>query len=401
MTKSKTPAADEISSNYQQLGASASKAGLHKVLETTGLAASEELFAAVIPDPSGDPDYFSFVHADGAGTKSIVAYLHYRETGDPSCFAGLAQDALVMNIDDVYCVGTPQSLLLSNTMGRNSHLISDEVIGVIIARYKELASQLAELGIPLQLAGGETADCGDVIRTLMVDATVAGRIAAKNLIKASSIRPGDEIIGFSSTGQATYEQRENSGVGSNGLTLARHSLLTADYLARFPECCDPALPKHIAYRGPFKTTDNAPGLMMTVGEALASPTRTYAPILSEVFQVLGHDVHGAIHNTGGGQTKVLRFGSGNHYVKDSLFPCPPLFALVQKHGGVSWKEMHQVFNMGHRMEVYVPPARSSEVIGIAERFGIEAKKIGHVEAHSGGPAKNRLTIRSAFGEFEY
>ncbi|MFN8389063.1 MAG: AIR synthase-related protein [Bdellovibrionota bacterium] len=387
---------------YTSLGASASKAGLHQALVGAGLETHSGLFAPVLPDVAGDPSYSSFLHADGAGTKTIVAYLRYRESGDPEVFAGLAQDALVMNLDDVFCIGSPESMLLSNAIARNSKLIDDTVLEVLLRSYRSLREQLSTLGIDFALAGGETADCGDVVRTLIVDAVLFGRIRNSGLIRATNIAAGDLIVGLSSTGQAKYEQTPNSGVGSNGLTLARHSLLSRKQAAKYPEVLDPGLDEKIAYRGPFGVNDRPAELGMTVGEALGSPTRTYAPILKAAYAELGSQVHGVIHLTGGGQTKPLRFGKGLRFVKDSLFPTPPLFSLIQAHGQVGWKEMYQVFNMGHRMELYLPEGSVPRLIAISEAFGVEAKVIGRVEPQTVALGeRNSLELVSPHGRFEY
>ncbi len=372
------------------------------MLDASGLGDSSGLFAPVFADVAGDEQFRSFLHCDGAGTKSIVAYLHYRETGDPTIFAGLAQDALVMNLDDVYCIGKPQSLRLANLLARNSILIDDQAIGQIIARYKELNDQLCAMGIPLIMGGGETADCGDVVRTLLVDAVLSGRIATKNLIYASQIRPGDVIIGLSSSGQSSYEQSPNSGIGSNGLTLARHALLSQQYVTEYPECCDPGIDRSIAYQGPYRTTDSVEGLSMSIGEALCSPTRTYAPVLQKIFDEHPGEIHGVVHLTGGAHTKVLRFGKGNLITKDNLFEIPTLFSLIQKHGQVDWEEMYKVFNMGQRLEIYVPQALGPKIIAAAQSFSIDAQQIGRVEEHPDGPeAANRVRLESEVGEFEY
>jgi phosphoribosylformylglycinamidine cyclo-ligase len=389
-----------VSDSYKTLGASASKAGLHQALTQAGLAAGEDLFAPVCADVAGDPAYSCFLHADGAGTKTIVSYLRYRETGDPQVFAGLAQDALVMNLDDVFCIGTPSSLLLSNAISRNARLIGDDALTVLLSAYKELQRRFAALGIPIELAGGETADCGDVVRTLVVDAVLFGRIRTERLIRASRISAGDVIVGLSSTGQATYEDTPNSGIASNGLTLARHCLLSKAATAAYPEVLDPNLDPNVAYRGPFGVQDSADGLSMSVGEALSSPTRSYAPVLAAVYAQLPDSIHAAIHLTGGAQTKVLRFGRGLRIVKDQLFPVPPLFSLIRQHGQVPWREMYQVFNMGHRLELYLPPSAAERAIAVAGKFGIEGRIIGHVEAH-GDPAANLVCLRTEQGEFEY
>ena len=386
-------------SKYDKLGASASKKGIHEALEKAGASSDEGLFAQTNADIAGDKDYRSFLHCDGAGTKTIVAYLLYRETGDTSVFRGLAQDALVMNLDDVFCLGVPEDLLLANAISRNSSVVDDSIIEQIISSYLELAEKLIDLGIPISISGGETADCGDIVRTLVVDAVLAGRINNQEIINPIKLKSGDVIIGLSGTGQASYEDKPNSSIGSNGLTLARHTLIKNDYISKFPEVVDPNIDKDVAYAGPYSVTEVADGLNSTVGEALLSPTRTYAPVLLKAYQELGSEVHGAIHCTGGGQTKVLRFGNGNHYIKDNLFDIPPLFELIQKEGEVDWQEMYQVFNMGHRMELYVPHASAKTIVDIAKEFSIEAKTIGFVEGSSNGD--NSVTIDSPQGKFTY
>ncbi len=387
--------------SYQRLGASASKKGIHTALSSAGLGTeSDGLFASVLPDFAGDPNYCSFLHCDGAGTKSIVAYLLYRETGRTDYFAGLAQDALVMNLDDVFCIGAPEGLLLSNLVGRNSQLISDDILRVLFESYRNLQEHFAALGVPFTLAGGETADCGDVVRTLLVDAVLAGRLPRSSLVRASNIRPGDLIIGLSSTGKATYETTENSGIGSNGLTLARHALLSAQCAQKYPEVVDPHLSQEIRYRGPYLPTDRAEGLAMPVGEALLSPTRSYAPVLAKIYKLCSDKIHGVIHLTGGGQTKVLRFGKGNRIIKDALYPAPPLFNLIQQHGSVPWREMYQVFNMGHRMELYVDPGCEKSIIDSAAAFNIEAKTIGRVERNASSET-NSVIVDACGGAHEY
>jgi phosphoribosylformylglycinamidine cyclo-ligase len=387
-------------SKYDQLGASASKAGLHKALDKAGLSEDLGLFAKVNSDIAGNPDYYSFLHADGAGTKSIIAYLIYRETGSTSAFANLAHDALAMNLDDIFCLGIPENLLLSNTIGRNAKLINDDAVSEIISSYKKLTETLSAHGIDIELSGGETADCGDVVRTLMVDAVLAGRIKKQNIIDPKNIVPGDIIVGLSNTGKASYEKTENSSVASNGLTLARHCLLSKVYKEKYPEIVDENIKGNsIAYGGPFKVTDSPAGLGMTIGEALSSPTRTFAPVLSKIYQALPGKIHGAIHTTGGGLTKVLRFGKGNVYVKNNLFPTPPLYSLIQEHGNVQWREMYQVFNMGHRLELYLDKAHLSSVIEIAKTFNIEAQQIGIVEKST--ERTNKVRVESKNGTFEY
>jgi len=388
-------------SKYGALGVSASKSGLHRALDQSGLTPSGALFAQVSADLAGNSEYYSFVHCDGAGTKTIVPYLHFRETKSRSLFSGLAQDALVMNLDDIYCIGSPEKLLLANTVARNARLIDDETLAVLFDSYRALASTLAAQGILIELAGGETADCGDVVRTLVVDAVLCGRIKKSSIVDAGNIVPGDVIVGLSSTGQAIYENMPNSGIGSNGLTLARHAMLSREYAKDYPEVVDPNLSPDDVYRGPFFTTDRPEGLEMSVGEALASPTRTYAPVIARVLDTLGSSVHGIIHVTGGGQTKVLRFGRGNIYIKDNLFAPPPVFSLIQRFGHVAWREMYQVFNMGHRMEFYLPEEFAATVFEISSSFGIDARIIGRVERNNEAAASNKVTIECPYGSFDY
>jgi phosphoribosylformylglycinamidine cyclo-ligase len=379
---------------YSKLGVSSSKAGLHKALAASGTEDKSGLFAQVIPDLAGSPDYSCFVHCDGAGTKCIVPYLYWKETGDKSLFANLAQDALVMNLDDVFCIGLPQSMVLANLVARNASIIDDEILEILIRSYKTLVEGLQKQGIEIRLSGGETADCGDTVRTLLVDAVLSGRIENKKLINTKNIKPGDVIVGLSSTGKSIYEDKANSGIGSNGLTLARHALLK-NHLR--PEVENPELDKNNIYRGSFSVKDKPEGLGMSVGEALASPTRTYAPFLKALYEEAASAVTGAIHCTGGGQTKVKKFGEGNLYVKDNLFPTPKLFSLIQESGKIPWKEMYQVFNMGHRMEVYLKADAASAAIKLANKFGIDAKEVGRVEKAE----QNSVLIKSEKGEFKY
>ena len=391
---------------YKKLGASADKAGLHGALSKAGIAAPEHLFAQVIPDLAGDGNYYSFLHCDGAGTKSIIAFLMYRETGDPECFAGLAQDALVMNLDDVFCIGRPSSLALANLIARNLKLIDDHVLEQIFARYRQLSERLAQLGVPIELCGGETADCGDIVRTLVVDAVLTGRIEKARVIRNDRIGPGDVIVGFSSTGQTTYEEEENSAIAANGMSLARHALLSQNKIEDLVHILDPELNLRNAYTGPYAITDEPPELGMSIGKALLSPTRTYAPVLARIYEDLeesgcGDAIHGAIHCTGGGQTKVLRFGKGLHFIKNNLFDLPPLFALIQQHGEVSWHEMYKVFNMGHRFELYVKESVVDRIIAIARDFQLEAKEVGYVKPGMKTTSSNNLTIESNYGIFEY
>ena len=345
------------------------------------------------------------MHCDGAGTKSIVAYLYYMATGERRWFRGLAQDALVMNLDDIFCLGIPERMVLSNQIARNAKLVDDGVVAELIGGYKDLVSTLGSHGIDIELSGGETADCGDVVRTLLVDAVVSGRIRNKNLIDPRRIEPGDAIVALASSGKADYETVQNSGIGSNGLTLARHTLLSSAARDKFPEVVDPAVDPSLSYRGPYQVTDRPDGLEMTVGEALLSPTRTFAPVLLEIYKTLEADVHGAIHLTGGGMSKVLRFGENNLYRKGNLFPVPPVFKLIQQHGNIPWREMYQVFNMGQRFELYVPAARADEVVAIAWNHRVDARIIGTVEPlkNAAGQAggKNRVEVSTEYGDFDY
>jgi phosphoribosylformylglycinamidine cyclo-ligase len=390
MSKSSTE-----SSAYATLGASSAKDG---VLRAIGEGSTSRYFASPSPDPAGDPAFAYFLHADGAGTKSIVAYLLYRETGDPSWFRSLAIDSLVMNLDDVACAGGLGSLTLSNTIGRNRHLIPDEAITQIIQGYREITERLKPYGIDITLSGGETADVGDLVRTVIVDSTLSARVPRKNLVDTYRVAPGDLIIGFSSTGQSSLEDAPNSGMGSNGLTLARNALLSSYHSEKYPEVSAPQISRDIAYRGRFKVTDMVTSLGMTVGQALLSPTRTYAPLISGLLRQFGPEIHSLIHCTGGGQTKIKRFGKNVRFEKDNLFPTPPLFSLIQELGGVPWHEMYAVFNMGHRLEACVNPSIADEIVDISSQFGIAARVIGQLTLKDGD---NEVVITSPHGRFIY
>lgn len=381
------------SAAYAALGASSAKSG---VLKAVGESETSRYFASPVPDPFGDPDKVFFLHADGAGTKSIVAYLLYRETGDTSWFSSLAIDSLVMNLDDVACSGGLSGLVLSNTIGRNRSCIPDEAISSLISGYRSCIDILAREGVHISLSGGETADVGDVVRTLLVDSTLTARIPHNELVDTFRVKPGDVIVGFSSTGRARYESRENSGIGSNGLTLARNVLLSRKQADAYPEVCDPAIPSDVGYRGPYAATDLLPGLDMTVGEALLSPTRTYAPLIRSLLSLWRTHIHSLVHCTGGGQTKIKRFGQGVRFEKTDLFPTPPLFAEIQRCGSIPWNEMYSVFNMGHRLEACVPPALSNEIISLAKEFGIAAQVVGQVTSSTG---KNEVALETPHGTF--
>lgn len=389
---------------YAQRGVSAQKEDVHNAIRGLDKGLFPRAFCKVVPDLlGGDPDWCTVMHADGAGTKSSLAWAYWRETGDLSVWRGIAQDAVVMNTDDLLCCGITDRILLSSTIGRNKRLVPGEVIKAIIEGTEEVLQQLRDLGVGIHSTGGETADVGDLVRTLIVDSTVVARVPRAHILSNDRIQAGDVIVGLASAGKATYETRYNSGIGSNGLTAARHDVFGATVRAQHPESYDPALPDGLAYVGPHRLTDLAPPDVpapgMTVGELVLSPTRTYAPVVAAWLRAgLRPHLHGLVHCSGGGQTKVLHFTQGVHIVKDQLLPAPPLFRLIQQASGTPWAEMYRTFNMGHRLEAYVPAAVANELIAAAREFGIVAQVIGRVEP---APGANRLTIRSEFGEFTY
>lgn len=383
------------SSAYAALGASSAKGGVLAAVGETGPA---RYFASPVDDPAGDPNYAFFLHADGAGTKSIVSYLLFRETGETKWFRSLATDSLIMNLDDIACSGGLEGLILSNTIGRNRSLIPDQAIAEIIGGYKDCVAMLESEGISIRMSGGETADVGDLVRTLIVDSTLSSRIPRAQLVDTTRVVAGDVIVGFSSTGTARVESEPNSGMGSNGLTLARNVLLSRQLASAYPEVCDPGLSHDVAYRGPFSVTDYHESLGMTVGEALLSPTRTYAPLMKQLLANFRGHIHALIHCTGGGQVKIKRFGRGVRYVKDNLFPTPPLFSLIQRQGNIPWNEMYSVFNMGHRLEACMPADAANEAISCAKQFGIAAQVIGRVTS---GEGENEVTISTPHGVFSY
>ena len=383
---------------YMLRGVSAAKEDVHNAIKHIDKGLYPQAFCKIIPDIlGGDPDYCNIMHADGAGTKSSLAYMYWKETGDLGVWKGIAQDAIVMNTDDLLCVGAVDNILVSSTIGRNKHLVPGEVISAIINGTDQLLSELREMGIGIYPTGGETADVGDLVRTIIVDSTVTCRMRRSDVIDNANIRPGDVIVGLSSTGQATYEKRYNGGMGSNGLTSARHDVF-AKYLAeRFPESYDPAVPDELVYSGIKRLTDAVEGVPLDAGQLVLSPTRTYAPVIKRILDLHRADIHGMVHCTGGAQTKVLHFvGDNCRVVKDNLFDVPPLFRLIQEASGTDWREMYQVFNMGHRMEIYVAPEMADAIIAISRSFGIDAQVVGHIEE---GPKS--LTIQSEFGEFNY
>lgn len=383
---------------YNLRGVSASKEDVHNAIKNVDKGLYPKAFCKIIPDIlGGDPEYCNIMHADGAGTKSSLAYMYWRETGDISVWKGIAQDALIMNIDDLLCVGATDNILVSSTIGRNKHLVPGEVISAIINGTEELLASLRELGVNAYSTGGETADVGDLVRTIIVDSTVTCRMKRSDVINNANIAGGDVIVGLSSSGQATYEAGYNGGMGSNGLTSARHDVF-AKYLAeKYPESFDAAVPEELVYSGQKRLTDEVEGSPIDAGKLVLSPTRTYAPVIKTILDCMRGNIHGMVHCSGGAQTKVMHFVEGKHVIKDNLFPVPPLFRLIREQSGTDWKEMYKVFNMGHRMEIYVAPEFAQEIIEISESYGIEARIIGRVE----DAAENRLTISSEFGTFEY
>ncbi|MDD4630644.1 MAG: AIR synthase-related protein [Proteiniphilum sp.] len=384
---------------YNQRGVSASKEDVHNAIRNINKGIFPNAFCKVIPDYLGnDPAYCNIMHADGAGTKSSLAYVYWRETGDLSVWKGIAQDALIMNIDDLLCVGATDNILVSSTIGRNKNLIPGEVISAIINGTNELCEELSSLGVHIYPTGGETADVGDLVRTIIVDSTVTCRMKRSDVIDNARIQAGDVIVGLSSSGQASYEKEYNGGMGSNGLTSARHDVF-ANYLAtKYPESYDAAIPPELVYSGGMRLTDEIEELGLEAGKLVLSPTRTYAPIISQIISELKENIHGMIHCSGGAQTKILHFlGVNLKVVKDHLFPVPPLFELIQKQSGTDWKEMYKVFNMGHRMELYLPEADAQRVIEISKSFRVDARIIGHVEKSH----VRELIIESEFGRFKF
>lgn len=387
-----------MNERYMQRGVSASKEDVHAAIKNVDKGLYPKAFCKIIPDIlGGDPEYCNIMHADGAGTKSSLAYLYWRETGDLSVWKGIAQDALIMNIDDLLCVGAVDGILVSSTIGRNKHLIPGEVIAAIINGTEELLAELREQGIGVYATGGETADVGDLVRTIIVDSTVTCRMRRSDVIDNARIQPGDVIVGLASYGQASYEREYNGGMGSNGLTSARHDVLTHALAARYPESYDAATPDELVYSGTRELTEPIAGTPLDAGRLILSPTRTYAPIIRQVLDELRPRIHGMVHCSGGAQTKVLHFVDKVHVVKDKLFPTPPLFELIQQESGTPWQEMYKVFNMGHRMELYVAPEDAARIIEISESFGVEAQIIGRVEAAE----RKQLTIHSPYGTLSY
>lgn len=383
---------------YDMRGVSASKEDVHNAIKKIDKGIFPKAFCKIIPDIlGGDPDYCNIMHADGAGTKSSLAYLYWKETGDLSVWKGVAQDAVVMNIDDLLCVGATDNILLSSTIGRNKNLIPGEVISAIINGTQEFLDELNRLGVNIISTGGETADVGDLVRTVIVDSTVTCRMPRSQVIDNANIKGGDVIVGLASFGKATYEDKYNGGMGSNGLTSARHDVF-AKYLATaYPESYDHAVPEQLVYAGSKRLTDSIEGVDVDAGQLVLSPTRTYAPIIKRILDTMRSEIHGMVHCTGGAQTKVMHFVENKHVIKDNLFPIPPLFKLIKEESATDWKEMYKVFNMGHRMEIYTAEENAQQIIHIAREFDVEARIIGHVE----DAEHNHLTIKSEYGTFEY
>ena len=383
---------------YNQRGVSASKEDVHQAIKDLDKGLYPKAFCKIVPDTlAGDPDYCTIMHADGAGTKSSLAYIYWKETGDISVWKGIAQDAIIMNIDDLLCVGATGPILLSSTIGRNKNLISGEVISTIINGTEEVLNMLRLHGMEIYSTGGETADVGDLVRTIIVDSTVTARMKRSDVIDNSTIQAGDVIVGLASSGKATYESEYNGGMGSNGLTSARHDVFDHEYASKYPESYDKAVPENLVYSGKYKVTDEVSGAPLNMGKLVLSPTRTYAPVMIEILKNLRSQIHGIVHCSGGAQTKVLHFIDSLHVIKDNLFEIPPLFTFIQDASGTELKEMYKVFNMGHRMEIYLPRPIAQQAIDICKNFGIDAQVIGRVESSS----TKQVTLRTPHGEFIY
>ncbi len=389
----------EISKRYSGRGVSAGKEDVHNAIKNVDKGLFPKAFCKIVPDHlTGSDDHCLIMHADGAGTKSSLAYMYWKETGDLSVWKGIAQDALIMNIDDLLCVGATDNILLSSTIGRNKNLIPGEVISAIINGTEELISELKDFGVEIHSTGGETADVGDLVRTIIVDSTVTARMARKDVIDNANIRPGDVIVGLSSFGQASYEKEYNGGMGSNGLTSARHDVFSKILAEKYPESFDASIPEDLIYSGSKKLTDEVEDSPIDAGKLVLSPTRTYAPIIKKILKDVGADkINGMVHCSGGAQTKILHFIDELHIVKDNMFDIPPLFKLIQQESETDWREMYQVFNMGHRMELYVDESIAEKIIGISKSFDVDAKIVGRVEASEA----KKLTIKSDLGTFEY
>ena len=389
----------DISKRYAQRGVSAGKEDVHNAIKNVDKGLFPKAFCKIVPDYlTNDNDFGVVMHADGAGTKSSLAYMYWKETGDLSVWKGIAQDALIMNIDDLLCVGAVENIMLSSTIGRNKNLITGDVISAIINGTEELIADLARFGVQIYSTGGETADVGDLVRTIIVDSTVTARIRRDNVIDNANIKPGDVIVGLASFGQATYESEYNGGMGSNGLTSARHDVFNKSLATKYPNSYDHAVPSELVYSGNKNLTDEVENSPLNAGKLVLSPTRTYAPIIKKILeQYSNKDIHGMVHCSGGAQTKILHFIENLHILKDNMFDIPPLFKLIQEQSNTDWKEMYQVFNMGHRMELYVPPHIADAIIAISRSFNVDAQIIGSVSSSE----KKSLTINTPFGTFNY
>jgi phosphoribosylformylglycinamidine cyclo-ligase len=389
----------EISKRYALRGVSAGKEDVHNAIKNVDKGLFPKAFCKIVPDYlTGDDDYCLIMHADGAGTKSSLAYTYWKETGDISVWKGIAQDALIMNIDDLLCIGAVDNIMLSSTIGRNKNLIPGEVISAIINGTEELIKELKQYGVTIHSTGGETADVGDLVRTIIVDSTVTARMKRSQVIDNANIKPGDVIVGLASFGQATYEKEYNGGMGSNGLTSARHDVFEKQLAKKYPESFDASVPEDLVYSGSKNLQDSVVESPLNAGKLVLSPTRTYAPIIKEILsQYSNKEIHGMVHCSGGAQTKILHFVENLHIIKDNLFEVPPLFKLIQAESKTDWKEMYQVFNMGHRMELYVSEDIAESIIQISKSFHVDARIVGRVEASE----EKKLTIKSQFGEFNY
>ncbi|CAN5189739.1 AIR synthase-related protein [soil metagenome] len=383
---------------YNQRGVSASKEDVHQAIQNLDKGLFPKAFCKIVPDLlAGDEAYCTIMHADGAGTKSSLAYVYWKETGDLSVWNGIAQDAIIMNVDDLLCVGATGPVFLSSTIGRNKNRIPGEVISAIIQGTEDVLKMLRSHGMEIYSTGGETADVGDLVRTIIVDSTVTSRMKRRDVIDNAKIQAGNVVVGISSSGQATYEQYYNGGMGSNGLTSARHDVFEKEYAVKYPESFNSEVPEDLVYSGKYKVTDTIPSVPINIGKLVLSPTRTYVPIMIKVLNELRSNINGIVHCSGGAQTKVLHFIDNLHVIKDNLFEVPPLFKLIYEQSATSWQEMYRVFNMGHRMEIYLPEEFANRIIEISNKFGVEAKIIGRVETST----KKQVTLRSSFGEFVY
>jgi phosphoribosylformylglycinamidine cyclo-ligase len=385
---------------YSKLGVSSKKEDVHEAIKDIDKGLFPGSFCKIVEDVNGREDYCSVFHADGAGTKSSLAYMYYKETGDISAFRGIVRDAMVMNIDDMLCIGATGPIFFSNNIGRNSHYITGEIIAEIIDEYHTYSKKLSDLGLPIVMTGGETADVGDLVKTLIVDASAFTSMKRRDVINANNIQNDDVIVGLASFGKATYEDEYNSGIGSNGLTLARHGTLLHKYFHDYPECYDQNLDEELIFFGKHTLTDKIEEINLSIGKALLSPTRTYTPVLVPILKKYRENINGIVHNTGGGQTKVLNFGEGIHYIKDNLFSLPEIFKVIQSSSETQWKEMYQVFNMGHRLEIYCKESIAEKIIETSKKYNVKAKIIGFCEKATNSN-KKELTIKSQYGKFEY